>query len=72
MEALRRAIEIIGSQAELARRLGVKPQAFTDWLSGTRPLPPLRAAQIEKILEGKVKARELLPDFPWPESAQAA
>jgi DNA-binding transcriptional regulator YdaS (Cro superfamily) len=65
MEALLRAIELIGSQAELARRLGVRPQLISQWTQGKRPLPPIRAAQIEELTEGQVTRLQLLPDFPW-------
>jgi DNA-binding transcriptional regulator YdaS (Cro superfamily) len=71
MEALLRAIELIGSQAELARRLGVRPQLISQWTKGKRPLPPTRAAQIEELTGGHVTRADLLPNFPWVTTRKA-
>jgi len=71
MNSLHQAIRYVGSQAELARRLGVRPQLISQWKSGKRPIPPARAAQIEEITQGEVKRQDLLPDFPWVVSPTA-
>lgn len=42
-----------GSQAALARALGVKQPSVQDW---GEIVPPLRQLQIEKITDGKFKA----------------
>ena len=63
MDALKQAIGIVGTQAELARRLDVKPQQLGQWLAGTRPIPPEHAASIEQITGGVVTARALRPDL---------
>jgi len=60
MEYLTRAIEIIGSQAELARRINVQPQAVTNWLNG-KNMSPESAAAIERETGGKVRADQLVP-----------
>lgn len=46
-------IEHFGSQAALARALGVKPQSVDSW---GETVPPLRQIQIEKLTGGKFKA----------------
>ena len=68
MSALRRAIEICGTQAELARRIGgrVRTGHVYWWLR--HHVPPDRAIEIERAVSGEVSRRDLCPDFPWDET----
>jgi DNA-binding transcriptional regulator YdaS (Cro superfamily) len=64
MNALARAIE--GSddkQKDLALRVGVTPQAVSQWVTGRRPIPAERCPAIE--LAVRVKCEELRPDLHW-------
>lgn len=49
-----------GRQVDLARELGVSPQAVSQWVKGQRPVPPRIALQIE-LLTG-VSRHSLRPD----------
>lgn len=63
------AIKVFGSQADLARAMKVSPQMVTKLLNG-KPVPPLRASQIEVLTGGKVTRKQLRPDDwrqLWPE-----
>lgn len=60
---LERVIEIVGSQRELARLLGVSLQAVNQWANGRRRLPPKRAFDIQKLTRGRVTAASLRPDL---------
>jgi len=71
-ESLQRAIDIVGGQLALAKALHVTPGAISQWICGRRPLPPFRAAEIETLVKGEVMARELCPDFPWPDTTAKA
>lgn len=53
-----RAAEFAGSKAELARRLGVRPQRLNDWRSGAEPCPPEFVALIAH--EAKLPADQWL------------
>jgi DNA-binding transcriptional regulator YdaS (Cro superfamily) len=66
---LERAIAICEGQTAMAKRLGVTQGTIWQWLNGRRPIPPARAAEIEFVCDGKVTARELLPNFKWPKVA---
>lgn len=68
-EAVRRAAQILGSKAELARRLKVSTPTVSQWCSGGRPIPPKRAIAIESATDRQVTRQELCPDFPWDEAA---
>jgi DNA-binding transcriptional regulator YdaS (Cro superfamily) len=61
MSNIQLAIDYFGSQAALAKALGVNPMAVTQWKK--RGLPPVRAMQISKCTHGAIKPDELLPDF---------
>lgn len=61
MEALIRAFEAVGSQAALARKLGIKPQVINNWTR--RGVPIERCASIERATDGKVKRSDLRPDI---------
>lgn len=65
-EALQRAIELVGSASELARRLG-KPVTSThiyNWMHRDKDgAPPERCADIERATGGEVRCEELRPDL---------
>lgn len=68
--ALSRAVGIAGSQAALARSLGVTPPVVNQWVKGERPVPIQACVLIEKVTEKAVTRRELRPDdwhLIWPE-----
>lgn len=69
-EAAVQAAQIVGSQAELARRLSVAPPTVNQWCSGERPVPAARALQIEDMTAGKILKSDLCPSFPWPAASK--
>jgi transcriptional regulator with XRE-family HTH domain len=50
VELRRRLMMPVRSQSDLARRLGVSPQAVSAWLSGAAKPEPERMAAIETLL----------------------
>lgn len=66
-EAAREASRLLGSQAEMARRLRVKAPTVNQWCSGERSVPAKRALQIEALTEGAINRADLCPSFPWEE-----
>lgn len=60
MNALERAIEIVGSQAKLAEIVGVSPMAVTQWK--IRGVPAGRCIPIEQAVGAVVTRYELRPD----------
>ncbi|MEW5512098.1 Cro/CI family transcriptional regulator [Pseudomonas asiatica] len=67
-EAAKKASRLLGSQAELARRLSVAAPTVNQWCSGERPVPPKRALQIEALTEGSISRADLCPSFPWKQA----
>lgn len=65
MDGIRRACDLCGSQAELARRVQVTPAAVYQWLNHVRPVPMERCIDIEKATAGAVKCEELRHDIDW-------
>ncbi|WP_312283511.1 Cro/CI family transcriptional regulator [Candidatus Igneacidithiobacillus taiwanensis] len=59
------AIEAVGSQSELARRVGVSPQAVHAWTRGG-VISPQSAVRIESATNGAVTRAELRPDIFGP------
>lgn len=57
------------TQAQLARTIGVHPQAVSQYVRGTRPIPAERAIQIEQALEGEICADDLRPDLTFVRDA---
>ncbi len=68
-EAATAAARIVGSQAELARRLSLAAPTVNQWCSGIRPIPAARAIQIEVATKGAISRRDLCPQFPWKQFA---
>jgi DNA-binding transcriptional regulator YdaS (Cro superfamily) len=62
-EGLKKAIERAGSKRALAEKLGVKPQAVSQW---KERVPPLQVLKIERVTG--VPRHELRPDL-YPEAA---
>lgn len=56
-QALKRAIEKSGGQAEFARRIGITAQAVSQW----DEVPPLRVLSVERV--SGVSRHELRPDL---------
>ena len=55
----------VGSQAELARMLGVLPAAVFQWVKKTRPIPNDKCPAIEKACGAVVSCEDLLPELNW-------
>lgn len=63
--AIKRACELAGGQAALARGIGIRPPSINEWISSGRPVPHERCPDIERVTEGKVACEELRPDLTW-------
>lgn len=63
MNALRHAIALVGSQAKLARAVGVTPMAISQWKK--RQVPPEHCLQITRITNGAIRCEDLRPDLDW-------
>lgn len=70
-EAVREACRVVGSQAEMARKLNIRTPTVSQWCSGIRPVPATRAVQIEVLTSGRVTRAQLCPSFPWADMAAA-
>lgn len=55
---MEKIIDFFGSKSEMAKALGVDPAAVTWWLQNG--LPALRAIQIEKLSNGRFRARDIV------------
>jgi len=58
-EAIKKAVDHFGSQAEMAKVLGVSRAAVSHWLRA-EAFPPARAIQIEAMTKGAIKALDLV------------
>lgn len=68
------ACEIVGSQAELARIMGVTPAMVNQLIKGHRPVPIEHCLAIERATDGRVTRQALRPDDflkIWPDLAKA-
>jgi len=69
-QAIERSVSSAGTQAELARRVGVTPSMVNQWIKGVRPVPVDKCASIERATAGDVRRWDLRPDdwhLIWPE-----
>ncbi len=62
MEALQRAVLLLGSQTKLAMAIGVRQQNIWAWLNRNKRVPAEFCKPIEEATDGEVKASELRPD----------
>lgn len=63
MNPIKKATELVGSQAALASLLGVTPGAVSQWVTSGAPVN--RCIDIEKATDGRVRCEELRPDIDW-------
>ena len=61
--SLQQAVSYCGSQAELARRLGLDKSTVTSWIKGRRKITAETAVAIEKLTESTVLREDLRPDL---------
>lgn len=54
-----------GTQAELARLIGVSPAVVNQWLKSIRMVPDEKCPDIERVTKGAVRADQLRPDVRW-------
>ena len=70
---MQRAAQIVGGQAALANAIGYPDRRnIAPWMSGERPLSPIRCVAIERATAGQVTRQDLCPDdwaAIWPELA---
>lgn len=64
-KALFKAVQVVGSQSELARLLGVRQSTIWSWLNVTKDVPAEICAQVEHVTAGAVTRGDLRPDL-WP------
>lgn len=73
--AIRRACDLTGGIASLARSIGVSAPTVHQWITGARPIPVSRCIDIESITSAQVTCEQLRPDVAWHvvrEKGQAA
>ncbi len=67
LEAIQRAINIVGGSSKLAKILDVTYQTVIFWKNGKVIPNPLNCAKIEKATNGQVNRKDILPEYPWEE-----
>jgi DNA-binding transcriptional regulator YdaS (Cro superfamily) len=60
---IKKAIDLLGTQVELAKALNVTQQAVTIWLNEKQKPSAKNAIAIEKATLGLVTRAEILPDI---------
>ncbi|MFO1465838.1 MAG: helix-turn-helix domain-containing protein [Steroidobacteraceae bacterium] len=69
-DELRDAIEKAGGQSALARLIGVRQSAVSNWLNRNKQVPAERVLQVEAALNGAVSRHDIRPDlYPREETA---
>lgn len=66
-DALKKVIDIVGSQDRLAREIGghVKQAHISYWLRQAKSVPAEYCPRIERIVRSAVRCEELNPDVDW-------
>lgn len=66
-EALQKAIDIVGSQARLAREIGggIKQAHISYWITHAEVVPAEHCPTIERIVQHAVRCEDLNPRVDW-------
>jgi DNA-binding transcriptional regulator YdaS (Cro superfamily) len=73
-DAVKKAAATVGGVTKLAAALSVQPPTVSQWITGTRGVPPRQCYAIEKASSGAVTRRDLRPSdwwLIWPELVTA-
>ncbi|WP_060537008.1 transcriptional regulator [Kingella kingae] len=62
-KAIKAAAAFVGSQAALARELGVQKATVNAWVKGRNRVPAEKAVQIEQLTNKTVTRKDLRPDL---------
>ena len=62
-KAIKAAAAFVGSQAALARELGVQKATVNAWVKGRNREPAEKAVQIEQLTNKTVTRKDLRPDL---------
>jgi DNA-binding transcriptional regulator YdaS (Cro superfamily) len=62
--AVEKAIAIVGSQKELAKRCGKAQSTVCDWLNGKKRISPVHVPDLVNAVNGEIQAYEFRPDLP--------
>ena len=65
LDALKKAIDLMGGINELAESLDISCQSIMNWQSKKSSIDLVSCLKIEKITDGLVKRKDLLPHYPW-------
>lgn len=65
MNAIKTAIDLVGSATNFAAYVGVTPQAVCFWRDGKRQVPADKCPLIERMTDGKVTCESLRADVDW-------
>ena len=74
MEALDKAISLVGGVGKLASAIGIGQPAISNWKARGTPIDPILCVGIEKATGGQVTRRDLRPNDwwrIWPELEEA-
>jgi len=67
VQAILDAINIAGGAKELSHKINTSYQSILDWKNARKTPTALNCLKIEKATEGKIKAKDILPNYPWDE-----
>ena len=65
LSPIKRAVEIVGSQAKLAKGIGMSPSMMNQVYKGERSLPDKYCRQVEDVTGGAVSRTELTNNWKW-------
>ena len=66
-DAIKAAVAHFGSRVEFADAINISYQTTSEWVKG-RKTPSLdNCIRIERATGGLVRAKDILPDYPWDE-----
>lgn len=61
-QVLKDAINLIGGVVKLGKKLNIHYTAISKWTHTSTDIPIKHAIKIEKLTNGKIKAKDLRPD----------
>lgn len=66
-ESIQKAIDLVGGATALAKKINVSYHTVLTWKNGRSSVSTTNCQKIEKATDGKVTAKDILPDYPWDE-----
>jgi DNA-binding transcriptional regulator YdaS (Cro superfamily) len=65
VDEIKKAVDLCGGRVPLAKKINLSYQTVSDWANNKKTPSLDNCIKIERATNGSVRAKDILPDYPW-------